>query len=439
MLGKLKDIVGKENFSASKEDLISYSKDFSHYEVLPLAIVRPKNAEQVIKIVKFARDNRLSLIPRGAGTNTCGQTVGSGIIIDMTQMNKILEINEKDFYCIVQPGVVLDELNRELRFKGLFFPPDPASSKACTIGGMVANNSSGLHAVKYGVTKDYVLSLKVVLPNGEMIKTGSLASKSSSGYNLTRLLVGSEGTLGIFTEIALRILPLPESSRTLVFGLHSVEQAEPLVQEILRESSPAALEIMDEICVFSLRKRYNLDFSREVLLAVEFQGSTEEVERGINSIEKLGSTIEMREDIWEYRKKLVPALMNYRKGAIPYAVTEDIGVPISMVVEAILKIKTIYREAGFEVAVYGHCGDGNLHMRVFSDENAFQELIEISGKVYDYVLSIGGTITAEHGVGMLRSGYLIKEHGKAYGLMKKIKKAIDPDSIMNPGKILEEV
>jgi glycolate oxidase subunit GlcD len=439
MLDELREIVGEENFFNAEEDLTAYSRDFSFFKIRPLCIVRSTKTEEVVRIVKFAYDNSLALIPRGAGTNTCGEAIGEGIIVDMSMMNKIIEVNERDFYCTVQPGVILEDLNRELRERGLFFPPDPASSKACTIGGMVANNSSGLRAVKYGTTRDYVMGLQVVLPVGKVIETGTLAPKSSSGYNLTGLFVGSEGTLGIFTKVYLRILPRPEYSQSLVIELNRPEEVGPAVKQILTESNPSALEFIDDICLASLRERYSLRIDGNVALLVEFDGDRKSVAEEINRIKSMEYRSRIQNNIWEYRKNLVPALVNYKKDVSPYAVSEDIGVPISKVTDTILKVKEIYANKGFEVAIYGHCGDGNLHMRVFADEGSLERAIRASDEVYKYVLKVGGTVTAEHGVGLLRRRYLPREHGNALHIMRKLKKAIDPKGIMNPGKIFEEV
>jgi glycolate oxidase subunit GlcD len=436
MLGELKGIVGGENFSADGEELVAYSRDFSGFEAMPLCVVRPRSKEQVVGVVKFAKEKGLPLIPRGAGTNTCGEVVGEGIILDMTQMNRILEINEEDFYCVVEPGVVLDDLNKELGKRGFFFPPDPASSRVCTLGGMVANNSSGLRAVKYGTTKDYVLALEVVLPGGEVIKTGSLAAKSSSGYNLTRLFVGSEGTLGVFTRITLRILPMPEHSETIIYGLEDIGAVGEIVDKILAASKPSALEFMDDVCLGSLKRRYGLELDYNVCLIVEFDGKKDYVEKEMKKVKSILSEGISVKDIWEYRKKLVPALINYKENLVPYAVTEDIGVPVSKVGEAFSRIKEIYKRHGFEVAIYGHCGDGNLHMRVLAERDSQERIAKAADDVYGYVLEIGGTITAEHGVGLLRRKYMKKEHGEALKIMKNIKNAIDPWGIMNPGKML---
>lgn len=437
MLDELSVIVGDENFSMDEAELIAYSKDFSYLQEKPLCVVRPKSREEIIEIVKFASAHKIPIIPRGAGTNTCGEVLGKAIVVDLTRMNKILRIKEKDLHCIAQPGVVLDNLNKALKKKGFFFPPDPASSKVCTIGGMVANNSSGLHAVKYGTTKDYVLGLEAVLPSGDVIKTGSKAQKSSSGYNLTRLFTGSEGTLGIFTEITLKILPLPKYSETITLGFEDIASAGEAITKILAVAQPSALEVMDEICLEALKKRYNLDFKEfKWVLIIEFDGNEKHVK---NDIKKVRGFIHGREldieNIWDYRKKLVPSLINYSKNLTPLAITEDVGVPVAKVMEAILKIKEIYATHGFEVAIYGHAGDGNLHMRVFAEENAIKKVLKAGDEIYNYVLSISGTTTSEHGVGILRAKYMKKEHGIAFNTMKKIKKIFDPDNIMNPGKM----
>ncbi len=436
MIGQLEQIVGRENVLTHPSDLEVYSGDFSSFRQRPSIVVFPENTRETVEVVKVAAREGMPIIPRGAGTNPCGQVVGRGMVMDMSRMNRILEVNGEDFYCRVQPGTVLDRLNRELEKRGLFFPPDPASSRVCTIGGMVANNSSGPHSIKYGTTRDYVLGLEVVLSTGEVIETGSLARKSSSGYNLTRLLVGSEGTLGIITEAVLRLLPVPEARRTVLYGFRTLGEVEGAMGGILGHTRPSALEVLDDICLEALKRRYGLEFGKaRFLLTVEYDGGEREVEGQLNTLRgMLGQGMDV-EDPWSWRKNLVPALVNYKEGARPYAVTEDISVPVSRVCEAIRTVKAIYGKAGLEVAVYGHGGDGNLHMRVFADEETLPRACTLGDKVYDYVLSVGGSITAEHGVGLLRAKYMELEHGEGHRVMKDIKKVFDPGNIMNPGKM----
>jgi len=436
VIEEIQRIVGRDSVLARPPDLEAYSRDFSDFREKPILVVMPGSSREVQGVVGIAAREGVPVIPRGAGTNTCGQVVGRGLVLDMTRMDRILEVNRRDFYCRVQPGVVLDALNRELEEAGLFFPPDPASSRVCTIGGMVANNSSGPHSMKYGTTRDYVLGLEAVLATGEVIRTGSLARKSSSGYNLTRLLVGSEGTLGVITEVILRVLPVPRARGSRIYTFDSLEGLRRAVDGVLDRTAPAGLEFIDDICLKALKQRYGLDFGDAAfLLAVEFHGGQGWVDRQLEMVgELLGEGVEAG-DPWRWRRNLVPALINYRDGARPLAVTEDVSVPVSRVCEAIGKVKAIYSSGGFEVAVYGHGGDGNLHMRVFAAHGEEERVRELAGKVYDYVLSVGGSTTAEHGVGLLRAGYMDKEHGQAMEVMRRIKKVFDPAGIMNPGKM----
>ncbi|MFQ6135592.1 MAG: FAD-binding oxidoreductase [Candidatus Hydrothermarchaeales archaeon] len=435
MLERLKGIVGDENFSDDKAELIAYSRDSSIFKERPLCVVTPGSRREIVEIVNFANEHKVPIIPRGAGTNPCGEVVGKAIILDLTKMDRIIEVDVDDMYVIVQPGVVLDDLNLQLKKEGFFFPPDPASSRVCTIGGMVANNSSGLHAVKYGTTKDYVLALEVVMADGSVIETGSRALKSASGYDITSLLVGSEGTLGIFTEITLKILPMPEYTETLVFGLKDLKGLEDVGPKLLK-LRPSAFEIMDDICIEALTNRYNLDFKgSRIVVIIEFDGTHEGVKNNIKRTkELLDGNILAIDDIWDYRKKLVPSLIGY-KDTVPIPITEDIGVPVAKVLEAIKKIKEIYGEHGFKVAIYGHGGDGNLHMRVFVEGAKAEEVTKAADSVYEYVLSIEGTITSEHGIGLLRAKYMGGEHGGAFEIMAGIKKAFDKNNIMNPGKM----
>jgi glycolate oxidase subunit GlcD len=434
MFDKLKEIVGEDNFSRSGEELEVYSRDSSFFHEVPICVVRPENSEQVIRIVSLASQEKVPIIPRGAGTNPCGEVVGRALILDLSRMDRIIEINTRDMYAIVEPGIVRDNLNKKLKKFNLFFPPDPASSRVATIGGMVSNNSSGLHAVMYGTTKNYVLSLEAILPTGEVIETGSLALKSASGYDLKRLFIGSEGTLGIFTKITLRLLPIPETSKTMTFGLNSLKDLGAIQREVL-SLYPAAFEFMDDICLKVISKRYGVDRgNRMALLVVEFSGSKTLVEQRKKELFALLKKEVKIPDIWEIRRGLVPLLTTYGDKR-PIAITEDIGVPLSKVPEAIERVKEIYGAAGYEVAVYGHLGDGNLHQRVFGETTS--ELMKTADEIYSYVLSIDGTISSEHGVGRLRTKYMEQAHGNALPLMKNIKRTIDEEGILNPGCLLD--
>jgi glycolate oxidase subunit GlcD len=434
MFEELEAIVGGENLTFAREDLEVYARDSSFFCEVPICVVRPKTTAEIVDIIKLAEKENIPIIPRGAGTNPCGEVVGKAIILDLSRMDGIIEINPKDMYAVVEPGVVRDNLNSKLKEFGLFFPPDPASSKVATIGGMVSNNSSGLHAVKYGTTKDYVLALEIVLPTGELIETGTLALKSSSGYDLNRLFVGSEGTLGVFTRITLHLLPIPQHSRTLTFTIDDFDDLESL-QNMVLPLMPAAFEFLDEICKNAISKKYDLDLGNvKGILVIEFAGSETEVEQGIEELKKqLNGGVEIP-NIWEIRKGIVPLLSTHSHKR-PLAITEDIGVPISKNTSTIRRIKDIYNSTGYEVAIYGHLGDGNLHMRVFGDLDS--RLQKAADEVYSYVISIDGTISSEHGIGRLRTKYMEKAHGKTLELMKRIKETIDGKGIFNPGCMFE--
>jgi len=448
----LRKIVGDNNVLELPEDMLPYALDASIiYRGTPAYVVRPHSTEEVSEIVKFANENKIPVVPRGAGTNLVGAVVppNGGIVVDLTGMNRILEINTVDLTCTVEAGVVHAKLESELAKYGLFWPPDPGSSDSCTMGGVIAMNAGGMRALKYGTTRDWVLGLKVVLPNGEVIKTGSKTFKGNAGYDLTRLFVGSEGTLGIITEATLKLRPIPEAEGRISAYFDDIEKAGVAVSKIYMAGIvPAAMELMDRSVIIAVNKWLGKKFPEmDAYLIVSVDGSKEEVEALSNKVERVlkesgasqvlrATTQEEFNEIWLIRSEGATALPNITG---KMNVTHDVCVPISKLPEAFKEIRRICEKYGIPVAILSHAGDGNVHA-IFSVNLKDPEEVAKAKKAHDemcrYIIKIGGTISGEHGIGIDKAGLLVEEVGPvAMELMRGIKRLLDPNNIMNPGKM----
>lgn len=447
----LKKIVGPANLYTSPEEMVAYSYDATQREVLPWAVARPSTVREVSEILVLANRERFPVVPRGAGTGMSGGSVPAcgGLVLSLERMNRILEIDEENLIAVVEPGVITGDLQREVEKRGLFYPPDPASHDFCTIGGNVAECAGGLRAVKYGVTKDYVLGLEVVLPTGEIIKTGGRTLKSVAGYDLTKLIVGSEGTLGIATTIILKLLPLPESVRTIAVSFESIEAAAAAVSSIIADRIlPRALELMDSAALRAVEKHLGEDISggAAAMLIIEVDGppvSTErEIERvteiagraGATRVNKAGNEAE-RERLWKARRSLSPALYALK----PKKINEDIVVPRSRIPDILREIGAIAKQHGLLIVNFGHAGDGNIHTNIMIDEGDAPRAEIAVKEIFAAVLRMKGSISGEHGIGLSKAAYLPMELGPdALKTMKRIKDALDPNNILNPGKIFLE-
>ncbi len=444
----LKKIVGSANFTTSPEEMVAYSYDATQRESLPWAVARPSSAREVSEILFLANKERFPVVPRGAGTGMSGGSVPArgGLVLSLERMNRILEVDEENLIAVVEPGVITGDLQREVEKRGLFYPPDPASHDYCTIGGNVAECAGGLRAVKYGVTKDYVLGLEVVLPTGEIIKTGSRTLKSVAGYDITKLIVGSEGTLGIATTIILKLLPLPESVRTLSVLFDSIEDAAAAVSGIIAgRILPRALEFMDHAALRAVEKHLGEDISggAKAMLIVEVDGpstSTErESERVAEIVGKAGATRVNRagneagrERLWMARRSLSPALYTIK----PKKINEDIVVPRSRIPDILREIGEIAKRHDLLIVNFGHAGDGNIHTNIMIDEGEAPKAEIAVKEIFEAVLRMKGSISGEHGIGLSKAAYLPMELGPdALKTMKRIKDALDPNNILNPGKI----
>ncbi len=444
-------IVGRENVLTSPEDRCCYSYDASRLTAAPDCVVFPANVGETAELMKLANRERLPVFPRGAGSGIVGGALpfGGGMVVVLTRLNRILEVDADNMLAVVEPGVVTGDLQRRVLQDGLFYPPDPASLNFSTMGGNVAMCSGGPRAVKYGVTRDYVLGMEVVLPTGAVIRTGSRTVKGVVGYDLTRLMVGSEGTLGLFTKITLRLLPAPEGLRTLLAVFPRLDDAVRTVCEIIRSRViPSTLELMDQASIRAVEDYAGLGLPPDIeaILLVEvdgreivLDGDAEQVRRiaagcGAARVEIARSGQE-RESLWKARRSISPALGRIR----PDKINEDVVVPRTRIPELIRSIGEIARKHRLTIVNFGHAGDGNIHTNVMLDRKDRDELHRAGMAVeelFGEVLRLGGTISGEHGIGVAKSPFFLKEVGKdAFDAMWRIKQALDPLNILNPGKM----
>jgi glycolate oxidase len=436
--------------STAPEDLLCYGFDSSGLDSPPTAVVWPQDVADVINVIKFAYTNQIPVIPRGAGTGMTGGAVPSNgaIVVSMEKMNRIIEIDEENLTALVEPGVLNGKLQRELQRRRLFYPPDPASMNFCTIGGNVAENAGGARAVKYGVTKDYVLGLEAVLPDGRLIKTGVKTAKGVVGYDLTGLLVGSEGTLAVITKIRLKVLPLPQEVITLLVFFKELEKTGLAVTQIISEGIvPRTLEFLDRETIKAVEnyKPVGLPKDIEAMLLIELDGVpsviTKDAEKISGICGRLDGEIIMaeneaaREKLWEARRAVSAALFHIS----PTKINEDIVVPRSRLPEMLRILKGLSESSGIRIVNFGHAGDGNIHVNLMVDRNnkdEYEKAIKLVEDIFKATLELGGTISGEHGVGLTKKNYISMEiRPDELELMKKIKAVFDPKNILNPGKI----
>ena len=451
----LKAIVGHEGFSDALIDLIAYSKDASEHQHRPDAALWPLTAEQISKVLKLANNERFPVIPRGAGTSLAGLAVPEkgGVILDLARMDKIIDISIEDRLAVVQPGVIYADLARALSPYGFSFPPDPASGSVCTLGGNVATNAGGIKGAKYGTTKDYVLALEVVLPDGRILHTGSKCMKSVSGYDLTRLFVGSEGTLGVITEITLKISPIPPVTSTAMATFDRLEDAGQAVSEIMHSGIiPSALEIVDQQSLMAINQNTDLNLPEvEAMLVVETDGYTQgdtEFQMGkILEVFKKNRAAEIRhaetrEDaaaLWTARKSAYGVMARINNNLV----VEDLAVPMSKVPETLRAIADLALKYNLRIPTVGHAGDGNLHPVISydgTDPHEVKRVEEASAELFKTVVGLGGTLTGEHGIGLAKIPYMGLEHDAvSMDVMRSVKSLFDPNNILNPGKMGLEV
>jgi glycolate oxidase len=453
LVRQIEAIVGKENVLSSIEDLICYGYDATNLEVLPGLVVFPNSAKEISQILILANKNRFPVVPRGMGTGFSGGSlpVWGGVVLVTTRLNRILEVDTENLIAIVEPGVVTGDFQKEVERLGLFYPPDPASQLYCSLGGNVAECAGGPRAVKYGVTKDYVLGLEVVLPTGEIIETGVKTMKGVVGYDLTKLFVGSEGTLGMITKIILKLLPLPDARKTAMVLFRDVEDAATAVSRIISSKIiPSTLELMDHASIQCVEDYLNMGLPKDAgaLLLIEVDGDREvlpkymakidEITSGLNRLEmKIAENDEETQTLWKARRALSPA--SYRLN--PTKMAEDITVPRTEIATFIREARKIADERNLKIINFGHAGDGNLHTSIMIDEKNGDEkkrAEEAIEEIFKLTVRLGGTLSGEHGVGTTKAPYLHLElKHDAIEVMKKIKSVLDPNNILNPGKIFK--
>ncbi len=450
---ELIQIVGEKNVRADEIERLCYSRDLSVHEAVPDVIVFVKTTEEVSKIMLLANKEKIPVTPRGSGTSAVGGALAAkgGILLDLSKMNRILEIDKENGYVVVEPGVICNVLNAALA-PTHFFPPDPGSANLASLGGMVATNASGNRALKYGTTKHYVLGLEVVLADGRIINTGSVLGKTSSGYDLTQLFTNAEGTLGIITKVILKILPIPEYIAFAEARFSSTLDAGKAVREILTSGiALSSCEILDKVTIDVVNKAMGLNIPDHVgcLLFIEIDGNKKAVQENIEKINKICEAnhgIENRwEDdpakrlkMWAARQGIVASLSRVKRGSRMQSIMDDPGIPITKIPEAIVEIKKISEKHHMPINTFGHIGDGNIHPIIICDprnKDQWNTIREVSKDLIDLTIRLRGTLTAEHGTGMAKSPYIKKELGETLEVMKEIKKALDPNNILNPGKM----
>jgi glycolate oxidase len=453
LVAKLTALLGNEVVRSDAVSLQAYSRDATPmFAGLPEVIVAPRNTQEVSKIVKFAHDTKTPIIARGAGSNLCAATVplNGGIVMSMTNMNKVLEVSKSEMIAIVQPGVTNLDLDQLVEKEGLRFVPDPGSRNVSTIGGNVATSAGGLRGLKYGTTRNYILGLEAVLGTGEVIRTGGRLVKDVAGYDVTRLLVGSEGTLAVFTEIIVALAPRPEASKYGVAYFEDLAAAAGAVEKIITAGIlPATLEFLDNTCLVAVEDfaHLGLDTKAGALLLFGDDGDLISIEQSVSKMAEIAKSssgcrgVTLAADV-----AAADALLYARRCSLPalarlssLSILEDIAVPRKSMAEAVKRIEAIGTKHGLRIGTFGHAGDGNLHPTIVLDKDNPREVAAAEAalaEIFALPLEFGGTITGEHGVGSAKLPYLEAKIGPAnMQLQRDIKKVFDPAGILNPGRI----
>lgn len=438
------------DISTEKEDLLCYSYDASYVEgVIPQFVAWPKNPEEISRLIKWASNKGLKVIPRGAGTGMAGGAVPldqRSIVVSLERMNQILEINPKNFTATVEAGVINGQLQKELLIFELFYPPDPASLDYCSIGGNVATNAGGPRAIKYGVTRNYVMEVEVVLSNGSILTFGGKTSKRVVGYEIKELFIGSEGTLGVISKVMLKVLPQPEEIITLLISFPTVETAAALIPQILAKGIlPTAVEFLDSLCLQIIEENMEMELTKntEAMILLELDGELTSIKREAEKVVDIAKKLKgeskvavdfySRENLWKARRCISPSILKMQDKK---KINLDITVPIENLSKALIKIKEISEFSNTPIVCFGHAADGNIHVNILVNPDETDKGFEIAKKIFELTVSLDGAISGEHGIGVAKKQYIEMQLSKRQiEIMKGIKRVFDPKEIMNPGKI----
>ncbi len=446
-------LVGKENVYSDKAHLIAYSYDATRTRFEPEAVVFPRDEADVSAILEYCNQHHIVITPRGAGSGFTGGALPTqgGITLAMEKhMNKILEIDMENMVAVVQPGVINMDLQKAVEEVGLFYPPDPASEEYSTIGGNVSENAGGMRAAKYGITKDYVMALRAVRPNGDIIRAGKRTIKDVAGYNIAGILIASEGTLAVITEITVKLIPKPKFTKAYMGIFPSVDNAMNAVfKSLAAGANPVAMEFMDDLVVQALKEKLGIKLPEDAgaLLIGDVDGNViEEVEFQLETLERsfkengaqdfiVAHDAQKRNELWYARRNASPSITIFGSKKL----NEDISVPRSMLPEALERIYAIGNKYGFKVPCFGHAGDGNIHVNVMvdgSDEKQLHDGHQAIEEIFQLVVDMGGTLSGEHGIGTSKAPFMnIAFNDVELDLFKSIKQAFDPNNILNPGKM----
>ncbi|WP_040929428.1 FAD-binding oxidoreductase [Nosocomiicoccus massiliensis] len=453
IIKELKNIF-KSRLLLEVDDRVSYSYDASFGQYMPDAVVQVLSTEEVVKVVNIAKEHNIPLYPRGASSSLSGGPlpVHKGIVLDFSQWDDTLEIYPEDLIVKVSPGVITDRIHELANQHNLMYAPDPSSSRICTIGGNLAENAGGPRGVKYGVTKDHVLGLEIVTANGDVVKTGGNTVKNVTGYDLTKLIIGSEGTLGIITEATLRLIPKPEDTLTAMVIFEDIVVAGESISKILSSGiHPSKMEILDKNSINRVEDFRQLGLPRDAdaILLIEVDGNKKVLHDELNEVKKvlaslnvtnvkIAQTKDEEKELWEVRKLVSPAIVKsgYTK------LSEDATVPLSKIPDMFNKVNELKEKYNLNLVIFGHAGDGNLHPNLIinmRDDDEVKRAEKAIDELFKFTISIGGTLSGEHGIGTMKRAYM-KEELKEAGLnfQKLIKQALDPQNILNPGKIFPE-
>ncbi len=447
------NLINGIDISDEKEDLVCYSYDASYGKgTIPEVVAWPKNTEEIVRIVKWAINRGLKIVPRGAGTGMAGGTIpvnSRSIVISLERMNNVVDINTRNLIATVEPGVINGDLQKELLIHELFYPPDPASLEYCTIGGNVSTNAGGPRAIKYGVTRNYVMELEVILSNGNVLSLGGKTVKRVVGYEIKELFIGSEGTLGIISKVSLRVLPQPEEVITLLIGFKNLLDAGEFIAKTIGTGIiPRTLEFLDSLCLRMIEenREFGLPADVEALLLVEVDGELTSIKRQAEKIvdiarkfrgeTQIATDYYSKENLWHARRSISPCILKMKDKE---KINIDITVPIDNLPRMLLSIKELSQNSGIPIISFGHAGDGNIHVNILvtkGDEEYRQKGFEIAKKIFELTVGFEGAISGEHGIGITKKPYIeIQLTRQHLELMKAIKRVFDPKEVMNPGKI----